>query len=177
MRQRGLYESPRSGEGLSAEQEVQRKQGEFGGLGRDAAAFIPEGGALGAVPATAAAAGIAVGAKGRATLDVEIPARGKLYCFVAPQGELDVRVRAIPGYTVARLQQAAIVSALIAGLAIALAILGKAWRYLARRRELAFAISTIALLLVCFTGLFGLVLLLVSFYAFAAGAAGSRQVA
>ena len=93
---------------------------------------------------------------------------------------MEVRVRAVPGYTFARLRQAVKILALIAGLAIALAVMGKAWRYLANRRELAFAISTIALLLVCFTGLFGLVLLLVSFYAFAAGAAGvagSQQVA
>lgn len=66
---------------------------------------------------------------------------------------------------------------MIAGLAFGLAVMGKVWRYLAGRRELALAVSTIALFLVCFAGLFGLLLLLVSFYTFAAGVAGSRQVA
>ncbi|MGQ9821601.1 MAG: hypothetical protein ACUVQK_07060 [Thermogutta sp.] len=177
MRQRGLYEFQQSGDGRLAEQRAQRKRDEFGGFEGDASAFIPQGGAMGAVPATAAAAGTTVGAKGRAALDVEIPARGKPYCFVAPQGEMEVRVRAVPGYIVARLRQAATILAMIAGLALGLAVMGKAWCYLARRRELAFAISTIALFLVCFTGLFGLLLLLVSFYTFAAGVAGSRQVA
>ncbi|GAB6186178.1 hypothetical protein [Thermopirellula anaerolimosa] len=175
MRQRGLYESQeKASENLATDAAKRKQDGvAFGG----AAAPVTQGGAGAGKAETPPAEGTAVGLKGRATLDVEIPTRGKLYCFIAPQGEMEVQARAVPGYSVARLRQAATVAVVIAVLAIVLAVMGRAWRYLSGHRELAFAISVVSLLLVCFTGVFGLLLLLVCFYSFAAGVAGDRKAA
>jgi len=172
MRQRGLYESQEMSGRTGAEDAAEREQSAllFGG----SAAGIPPGGGE-AADAAASDEAAGMGLQGRPTPDVTIPTRGKLYCFIAPQGEIEVQARAVPAYTVARLRQAALVLILIAGLAVVLAIMRRTWKYLAQHRELAFAISTVSLLLVCFTGVLGLLLLWVSFYAFAAGVAGDRQ--
>ncbi len=121
------------------------------------------------------AEGPAVGLDGgRPTLDVDIPTRGRLYCFVAPQGEIEIQARSIPAETTSRLSKAAVAGVMIAGLAVFLAVLTRCWQYLTRHRERAFAVSAVALLLVCFTGPLGLLFLLISFYALAAGMTGRR---
>lgn len=172
MRQRGLYESQEAGRRTAAGDALEQKPAAWA-IDGSAAGLPPGDSAKTDAPASGAAVGL--GQQGRPTPDVAIPTRGKLYCFVAPQGEMQVHVRAVPADTVTRLRQAALVLILMAGLAVVLWISRRAWKYLTQHRELAFSISAASLVLVCFTGVLGLLLLWVSIYAFAAGAAGIRQ--
>ena len=67
-------------------------------------------------------------ATGLASLDIEIPLRGREYLFTTPRGEIEITVHAAPAADVERLLRLLLVAAIIAAGAICLALL----RFLSR---------------------------------------------